>query len=577
MIRDKVIEAIADLSDKKISLLTPKVAEHGDYAFHVSQLGDPQKITESITTLSKNPLFEKVEQVGPFINLFISAEILSKELATILSAKDDYGKEPNKAPQRINLEFGQPNTHKLPHIGHLFSYIYGESLARLLDFTGNHVYRTNYQGDVGLHVAKCLYIVTRDSLLVAGLKTLEEKVNFLQKCYQEGSRLYEEDETAKKEIDELNKKIYDRNPTVILLWEQTREWSIEFYKEFEKLLGTTYDRYYFESETSEPGMKIVQENIGKVFERSDGAVVFKGEKYGLHTRVFITSHDTPTYEGKDIGLISLKQKEWPFDKALITTASEQTPYWQVVKKAIELIFPDLERKITHIGFGMIDLKGGKMSSRTGNIVSATDLVKSVVESVKKPTNNEKRAASPTQVIAQIVGLAAIKYSFLRSEANKNKIFDIQESVATAGNSGPYLLYAYARCMSVLSKSSPLVILTKVGIQRTNMDPRPASPERLRGESESGMTETVQNEELALLRSLFRFPEVVTDAAENLAPHLLCTYLFDIAQKYSIFYETCPILKASGTTRDFRLNLTGAVAQVLKNGLSLLGISVLDKI
>src|SRR3989344_6103102 len=284
-----------------ILLLTPKNQDFGDFAVHTKQLPTDLDINNAINSLKKDVLIDNIEKQGEFINIKISPLVLQEEMSKILEQKDTYGYIKKDNPLKINLEYGQPNTHKLPHIGHLFSYIYGESLSRLFEAVGDTVYRCNYQGDVGLHVAKFLYKVQSEGDKLQRLKSLEEKVFFLQQCYQEGSRIYDENTQAKVGIDAINKKIYHKDPEILKLWEETRAWSIDYYAEFEKRLGITYNKHYFESETGPLGKKIVEEHVGSVFEKSDGAIVFRGEKFGLHTRVFITSEGNPTYEAKDIG------------------------------------------------------------------------------------------------------------------------------------------------------------------------------------------------------------------------------------------------------------------------------------
>lgn len=557
MLKQKVQDALKNVfSFESFHLLSPKNPDHGDYAFHTKQL-EQDKISSIIEALKKNELFSNVELVGGFVNLTISPIVLLSELTTICEQKDKYGTVNQQDQKKILLEFGQPNTHKLPHIGHLFSYTYGESLARLLSFVGNAIFRANYQGDVGLHVAKCLYVVSKIQDEISSLKSLEEKVQFLQRGYQEGSRLYEEDEVSRKEIDELNKNIYEKDPSIEKLWKETRQWSLDYYQQFEKKLGIVYDKNYFETQTAPIGKKLVMDNLGKVFEESDEAIIFHGEPFKLHTRVFINKFGNPTYEAKDLGLVKLKYNDWPFDECIITTASEQNEYFEVIFAAIEQIDPQFKGKLKHIGFGLVDLKNGKMSSRTGNIVSAVDLVEQVEKAVATLSDG-KMDTTIQKALAQ----AAIKYAFLRSEAQKNISFDINESISINGNSGPYLLYTFVRCMSVLNKAGDSIISNKVRnlkkILRFTWD-------------------DIEKEELALLRTLPRFPEVIDDAAGHYAPHLVATYLFDLAQKFNTFYEKHTILKAEGDRKQFRLALTQTTAYILKNGLYLLGIEVLDKI
>ena len=556
MIQDKISENLAislekiGIKNAPVDLSRPTNPAFGDYTTSVAlKLTKDLKKTPLdiakiiVKNLEKDEDIEKIKIMEPgFINFWLTDNTLVKE-AKIISTTKKFGQENKK----LLLEFGQPNTHKIPHIGHLFSYIYGESLARILETVGNTVTKVNYQGDIGLHVAKCLYKARTEKSKLKSLKTLREKVDFLQYCYQEGSTAYENDKKAQEEIDDLNQKIYQKDSSILALWQETRQWNIDFYQAFEKELGINYQHYYFESQTAEIGKKIVLDNVGKVFEKSEGAIIFPGKKYGLHTRVFINKYGNPTYEAKDIGLAALKKNENRFDYSIITTASEQNDYWKVVKKAIELVFPDMLGKITHIGFGMINLTTGKMASRTGQILDPFTLINQVKKSIA-----EDYKITDEVLLGKIV-FAAIKYSFLNSDPKKNIIFDLKKSIAKEGNSGPYLLYTYVRCQSVLKKAQ--IFNPQSQIQIANL----------------------KIEEKEILRQIVHFSEIVKQTAVNFAPNTIATFIFELAQKYNLFYQKNPILKADEPTKNFRLFLTATVANILKQGLYLLGIETVEKI
>ncbi len=552
MIRDKIVALLQaalkknGVEAKDINLEHPTNPAHGDYSTNVAftlakqlkkhPLELAQQIKESVP---QDELVEKVTVEKPgFINFFLSEKALLQELKNI----NENVKNKSKAEKTILLEYGQPNTHKTPHIGHLFSYIFGESLARILEYQGNKIIRANYQGDIGPHVAKCLYQVKKKGQEIKKLKTLKDKVDFLQKCYQEGSKLYEEDKKVQDEIDQLNQKIYHRDPEILKLWQETRKWCLDFFKKFEQTLGIKYDKYYFESEIAARGKTIVEKFIGKIFEKSDQAIIFQGEKFGLHTRVFITKFGMPTYEAKDISLNETK-KQLNFDLSIVTTASEQNEYYKVVTKASELIFPELKDKLKHLGFGLVHLKTGRMSSRRCEIVDAFSLVDLTCAEIKKQYKTD-------QSLAEAIALAAIKYSFLKSDAYKNIVFDWEKSIAKEGDSGPYLLYTYVRTQSILGKApkfNPPTTISDLNLEEKN-----------------------------ILRSIYQFPEVVERAAKHYCPHLITTYLFQLAQSFNFFYQKHPVLKASKETKELRLALTYAVGKIIQEGLYLLGIETVKK-
>lgn len=551
----KYLSKVTGLDQEKIKVDVPERMEFGDYSTNIALelfsksnqdgLKSPRELAEKVVKKLKSEedvkdFIQKIEIAGPgFINFWLSKNALLSSLGQVVEHKDNFGKTDLMKGSKVMIEFGDANTHKLPHIGHLYSYSYGEAVSRILSFVGAETRKVCYQGDVGLHVAKCLWAFKKENPDVP--ESLDDKVQLLQEMYQKGSRAYDESEESKKEIMQLNKNIYEMDRSIVNLWKETRVWNINYYKHFEADLGISYDRYYYESEVYKNGQQIVEDNIGKVFTKSKGAIIFKGSKYNLHDRVFITNYNTPTYEAKDMYLQKLKFQEFPMDLCIIATANEQDGYFDVVFKALEILDPKYKGKLKHLGFGMINLKSGKMSSRTGEIIGALEVIDKV-KSLSAELN-------PDPEISKIVAVAAIKYSFLKNNYLQNLIFDIDESVAREGNSGPYLQYTYARTRSVIGKSNE----------------KPASQKYDADFSDS---------ESELLRLFVHFPEVVENAAKTYSPNLICNYLFNLAQVFNKFYNNQRII--GSVNEDFRLTLTFSVGQIIKNGLYLLGIEAPEK-
>ena len=588
---------------------------------------------------------EKVEMAGPgFINFHLSVRQLVQEADTILLQKEEYGRSELFKGKKIMVEFAPPNTHKEMHIGHMRTLITGEALSRILSASGATVFRANYQGDIGPHVAKAIW-GTQKLLKEKNMTwkkaeelSLSEKAHLLGLGYIEGNKGYEEN---KEEMDALNKKLYQRDPSVAGVYERSRNWSLEYYSGFYKRFYTAFNKLYFESEVFELGKKIVLDNVGKVFEESEGAIIFRGEPYGLHTRVFITADGNPTYEGKDMRLAQVQFGDFPFDKCVHVVANEQTGYFKVIIKALELIDPKFIGREAHLPMGMVQLTGQKISSRTGVLVTVDGLLDDVkillrdLIKVDLPVPEREKVLESTTV-------AAVKYSVLKTAPTMNSTFDLEKSVALDGNSGPYLQYTYARAKSVLRKSethAPRHSGPRPGIQdQGSLDPLAdlaAAGQARNGQatSPSGMTRGgssveenisyLTKEELSLLRILYRFPEVVEDAAAKYEPHLIANYLFDLAQKFNQFYNNVRILEDKSEIRnpnietnhkskkdpgvasphveagqddvikafearpesvsnfdisasDFRLSLTMAAAQIIKNGLYLLGIEAPER-
>ena len=300
-----------------------------------------------------------------------------------------------------------------------------------------------------------------------------------------------------------------------------------------------FEKYYPESQTAAPGIAAVKEGLTKkVFEESDGAVVYRGERDGLHTRVFLTSNGLATYETKDLGVAMQKWEDYQFDRSLVVTANDITEYMKVVMAALSHFHPQIAERSTHLTHGMIRLAGGaKMSSRKGNILRAVDVLEAAT------TANQELSGKPQPEVV----LAAIKYAFLKQRLGGDIVYDPDESVSLTGSSGPYLQYAHARARSILAKS-------KTKLQRSH---------------------DLQPDERRLLRQLADYNRVVAEAVTELAPHRICTYLYELSQVFNRFYENNTVV---GDEREAaRLALVQEYADTLKRGLSVLGIAAPDRI
>lgn len=540
--------------------------QFGDFSSNISLIAskkiensNPRQLAEEIiSSLQQNTeiqdIFEKIEPAGPgFINFYLKEDYLLNMLTEVAQDGTTFGTSSNVNPptshqeiasqggQKTVVEFGDPNPFKEIHIGHLRNFCIGESFSKLLESQGNEVIRANYQGDVGMHVAKCLW-----GIMQRIADSEELTVKDLAEGYILGAKMFEEDENAKKEITELNKKVYNDDPEIKPLWEAGRKVSLDHFEELYKRAGIHYDKYYFESSTAKKGKEIVLSHIDDgVFEKSDGAVVYRGEKDGLHTRVFLTSQDYATYEGKDLALAILKNEDIAYDQSVVLTGNEQLEYFHVMLAALKKISPDLASKTKHLTFGHVRLKEGKMSSRTGDVITASWLLDEAVSRVKTAfTDMDEDTANK-------VGIGSVKYSMLKFSIPADIHFSFEESITLEGNSGPYLQYAYVRTQSVLSKSEN---------------------QELRIKNEE--VRNLEKEESELLRFLTQYPYHVTMAAQDFAPNLLCNYLFELSQKYNLFYQKCKII--GGEKETFRLFLTKAVGNVLKNGLTILGIETVEK-
>jgi len=540
-----------------VDLERPANPVHGDYStsialkFSGKLKKNPLEVAQMIVEkFPKSEFVEKIEVLKPgFINFWLSNDYLLKEMQKAAENQFDFPLVHLGKYKKIMVEYAHPNTHKLFHIGHLRNISTGEAVVRILEAVGNKVIRSNYQGDVGLHIAKCLYKMKDERLKMKDLKTLQEKIEFIGKMYTEGTRAYEEDESAKKDIIEINRMIYEKDPKIMALWNETRQWSLDYFNEMYKRVYSRFDRFYFESELPERGIEIVNEALKKeILEKSKGAIVFNGKQYGLDTRVFINSLGFPTYEGKEVALAEKEFSEFgELDKCIHVVTPEQTSFFKVTFKVEELLdSKKFKDKQYHLIYEWVQLKEGKMSSRTGNIIEGNWLIDEAKKKIIKLFKCDDD-------VAEVLAVASVKYSFLKNGVSSPIAFDFNESISLEGNSGTYLLYTYVRTQSILKKIEVENLTVKLS---NNLK--------------------IESQEVFLLRLLHQFSEIVENAAKSFAPNYIATYLFELAQQFNLFYQKYPVLKAEKDVKDFRLLLTKAAGEVLKKGLDLLGIKTVEK-
>lgn len=539
--------------------LTRPDPQFGDYSTNVAmQLSkklekSPHDIAEELVKkLRENADFSDVSVAGPgFINIKLSDAVLARDLRDIIVQGESYARPTTYKDKIVVTEYSDPNPFKVLHAGHLYTSIIGDAISNLIEYAGGTVHRVNFGGDVGMHVAKTMWAILRrlggENPEALNKISEYERSEWMAAAYVEGTNAYEDDETSKNEIVTLNKKVYqlhndnDHESNLAHIYWTCREWSYDYFNAFYDRIGTTFEKYYPESETAPVGLKTVLEQKEKgVYTESEGAIVFVGEPYGLHTRVFVNSEGLPTYEAKDVGLSIKKWDDYHFDESIIITGNDITEYMKVVLKSIEQFEPELARRTHHFTHGNVKLAGGvKMSSRKGNFLRAVDVLTIAAD--------ENEAAQGNRDAAPVLG--AIKYAFLKNRIGPDIIFDPKESVSIQGNSGPYLQYAHARAASIVAKST----------QTTDTE----------------ITQQFDAYERALLVKMTEYPDVLQSAVSELSPHLIATYLYELAQVFNRFYEKSHVI---GDEREgIRVELVKAYAGILKNGLTILGIPAPERL
>lgn len=604
-----IIEKVFGVTGVAVELAPAPEGTGADFATNVAMrlakpVGKaPREVAEDLRrdlAASGELMGVEVTVAGPgFLNFRLGLAELKRqadEVVSRLGAAE--GLVQDYAGKMVVAEFSDPNPFKVLHVGHLYTSVVGEAISRLLECAGAKVARANFGGDVGLHVGKTLWAVRE-----RGYQPEDLTIERIAECYVEGTRAYEENEAAKAEITRLNKVLYaiaergegdaveaegevagaasadetelaDDKELAQLYW-RGRELSYEYFKEFYARIGVKFDKFYPESAVAGRGLEEVRGHLGTVYEESDGAVVYRGEKVGLHTRVFINREGVPTYEAKDVGLLFTKWDDWKFDESVVITGNEQKDYMRVVLASVREYAPELVERTQHLTHGLVKLAGNvKMSSRKGNFIKAVDVLDGVEELLRR----EGRAKSEEgqEVLAEgqedrgervdpRLVLAAVKYAFLRYKMGGDIIFDPQESVSMTGNSGVYLLYSAVRAKKILAKvEGGAEILSKKVVQK---------------EGNRGLSKKVVQEnpaetaefERKLYKKIVQYGEVLPVAIREKAPHKICTYLYELAQEFSRFYEAVPV--AGSAREQERTELVRADLAVMQHGLGLLGIEI----
>jgi len=539
----------------------PADMSHGDYATNVAltlakQLGKkPRDIADEIAqklSEEKNSDIEDVSVAGAgFINFRLSRDYFGETLKNILSDEKNFGKNNTLAGKTVMIEYTDPNIMKPFHIGHLMSNTIGEALSRILEQNGARVVRANYFSDLGLGIAKAVWgMRALAAEMPADDADIVARTDFLGKAYVHGVAESDAHEEVAVEVKKINKALYEKTDRELdVLYEKGRAWSLSHFETLYATLGSTFDRLYPESEIAQDGKAIVLEGLAKgIFVQSDGAVVFEGERHGLHTRVFINSEGLPTYEAKELALNKKKHDEYSIDQSIVITANEQDAYFAVVLKAMEEIFPEVAQKTTHISHGMMNLVTGKMSSRTGNVITGESLIQDMIARAKEKVS--ERGVAHEEKIAEQVAVGAIKYMVLKQGLGKNIVFDADKSLSFEGDSGPYLQYTLTRARSVLAKAAT----EQVSASCTQDVPELSTLERF----------------------IERFPEKVQYALEEKEPSVITQYLVALSSEFNAWYAQEKIVDAQNSKSPYKISITQATAAVLAKGLWILGIPIPEK-
>ncbi len=521
--------------------------------------------------------------VKGFLNLVIAPQAWATLLNDI-DAEAHYGeKQATEQSPLVMIEYSSPNTNKPLHLGHVRNNLLGWSLARIMEANGNRVIKTNIVNDRGIHICKSMLAWLKwgngitpeqankkgDHLIgdfyVAFDKHYREECKTLAAQYvQEGMTEEAAKEKAEqeapliKEAHEMLVKWEHNDPEVRALWKKMNDWVYAGFDETYKALGVAFDKIYYESNTYLVGKAKVEEGLSKglFFRKEDGSVWADLTADGLDQKLLLRKDGTSVYMTQDIGTAEMRFNDYPIDKMIYVVGNEQNYHFQVLSILLDRLGFKWGKDLVHFSYGMVELPNGKMKSREGTVVDADDLIAQMISGARETSDELGKFKDMTEEerneVARIVGLGALKYFILKIDARKNMLFNPAESIDFNGNTGPFIQYTYARIRSILRKAG-------------------VNPAQADGSYQPNEKET------ELIQKLSAYGVAVADAGQNYNPAGIANYCYELTKQFNQFYHDYSILNAEDEqARLFRLVLARNVAKVIKNGMSLLGIEVPER-
>jgi len=500
-----------------------------------------------------------VEAAGPYLNFKFSSEKIGRELLTPIRQGSHFQKKLTSATPKTMIEYSQPNTHKEIHVGHMRNACLGDALVRMLRYCNYQVVSTTFPGDVGTHVAKCLWYMKYHNTEPV---PTSERGEWLGRMYSKAHLKLEDELGTPKETENREKltailhQLEAKSGEYYELWKETRQWSIELMQQVYKWAGIEFDQWYWESDVDSQSVQYVKElyQAGKL-EKSEGAIGMNLEAEKLGFCLLLKSDGTGLYATKDIELARRKFQDYQVEKNIYVVDMRQELHFKQVFKVLEKLGFEKAKDCFHLKYNFVELPDGAMSSRKGNIVPLLDLVHRMEDMVK--TNFLSRyenewSADEVKRVAEQVAKGAIKFGMVRMDTNKKIVFDMNEWLKLEGESGPFVQYSLARIQSLVRKLGAPPVTVKWDLLQ-------------------------HSAERKLMAGLMSFHSIVLGSAENYKPHLLTTYLYETAKRFNLFYHECSIGQAeTEDLKQARLALSEAAGLVLKKGLELLGIPAPDR-
>lgn len=549
----KELRDLLSLEQIEELLEIPPTDEIGDFALPCFILAkklrkNPKLIAEELQSkIATNDVISRVEAVSGYVNLFIDKKNLAvNTLERVFS--DDFGKK--QISRNVTLEYLSPNTNKPLHLGHLRNIAIGKSISNILSFCGNNVTRVSINNDRGVHICKSMLAYQRFGDNDTPEKRNQKPDHFVGDMYVLFSEKAKTDETLNDQAQQMLKQWESGDKDIIALWRKMNQWAFQGFEETYRLFDVSFDKQYYESRIFGHGKEIIQEgyNAGAFYKKDNGAIAVDLEDQKLGEKILLRADGTSVYIVQDLYLAQLKHEDFNYDLSIYVVGNEQEYHFNVLKAIFRKLDSDYADKIRHYSYGMVELPEGKMKSREGTVVDADDLIHETTEIAKAEINKRYELRPPELEDRSLkIALAAITYQLLKVDASKNMMFNPREAIKFEGDTGPYILYSYARAASILRKAGA------VGAYRI--------PE-------------LTSYEISFLKKLAVFEDTIDKAYSQLSPSFIANYAFELAQVFNEFYHQCKVLKSQ--QRDFRVTLVKAFARTVKICLNLLGINEIEE-
>lgn len=561
--KEQIIEEIARITSIKreqISnmLASPPDESLGDYSLPCFELAKSEKknpviIAKELAQRANKKGFERIESNGPYLNFFIDKKILSRDtLNLILKQEDKYGSSKEGKGKRIIVDYSAPNVGKPMHVGHIRSTIIGDSMIKIKKFLGYKTIGINYLGDIGLHIGKLIvaYELWADKTALKKDPTKELLRLYVKFCEHEKTELvegqddnYEGNEWTDKAKEKL-KLIELKDKKTISIWKEIEKYSLIGFDRIYSKLNVKFDDTSGQSNFSDSGKKEVQRAVkqGLAIKENDSEGVYV--LLSAHPKKFILrSNGTASYITQDIGAAIYRFNKYKFNEMIYVTDYRQKAHFQQLFEILEKLGYSFTKNCVHLPFGTINFGNEILATRTGKVILLEEVVEKTVEKAEQEINKRNSNGDPLKI-----GISSLKYSILKVEPSKDVSFSWEQALSFEGDTGPYLLYTYARAKSILRKA---------GKNKAN-----------------SKANKITSFEYKLIKLLSLFPEIVSKANSQLSPNLIANYSFQLSQAFNEFYHSNQVIGSE--EEAFRLSLVKASAQVLKNALSLLGIETLEE-